>query len=73
MLRIGGGVARTDRLTQVQRYISARSGAVTQSGLDKEMISRFQALQAMNKVDRQTVLSLIDAFIAKNRIEQILK
>ena len=60
--------------TTVDYLVSGSTAdAVTQSGLDKEMISRFQALQAMNKVDRQTVLSLIDAFIAKNRIEQILK
>ena len=46
---------------------------VAQAGLDKELISRFQSLQNMNKEDRKTILSLIDAFIAKNRIEQILK
>lgn len=46
---------------------------VAQAGLDKELISRFQSLQSMNKEDRKTVLALIDAFIAKNRIEQILK
>ncbi len=60
--------------TTVDYLVSgSTTDAVTQAGLDKELIGRFQSLQSMNKEDRKTVLSLIDAFIAKNRIQQILK
>lgn len=43
------------------------------AGLDKEMISRFKQVQELNADDKKTVLSFLDAFIAKGKIQNILK
>ncbi len=43
------------------------------AGLDKEMISRFRQVQDLNADDKKTVLSFLDAFIAKGKIQNILK
>ncbi|MGB3946929.1 MAG: hypothetical protein WBM13_03010 [Bacteroidia bacterium] len=41
--------------------------------LDKEIIARFKQVQELSKEDKKTVLSLFDAFIAKGKIQNILK
>ena len=41
-------------------------------GLEKELMSRFQQLQTLNTEDKKTVLSLMDAFIAKTKIQNLL-
>jgi len=46
---------------------------VNNAGLDKEIISRFKQLKELDKEDRKTVLSLMDAFIAKTKIQHILQ
>lgn len=43
-----------------------------EAGLDKEMISRFKAVQEFNSDDKKTVLSLLDAFIAKTKIQTLI-
>lgn len=43
------------------------------AGLDKEIIARFKQVQELSKEDKKTVLSLFDAFIAKGKIQNILK
>ena len=45
---------------------------IKEVGLDKELIARFQQLQSLTHEDRKTVLSLMDAFIAKTKIQNIL-
>ena len=47
--------------------------ATAEAGLDKEMISRFKQVQLLNKEEKKTVLSLLDAYIAKSRIQSILQ
>lgn len=42
------------------------------AGLDKEMIAKFKQVQQLNKDDKKTVLSLLDAYIAKGKIQTIL-
>jgi transcriptional regulator with XRE-family HTH domain len=42
------------------------------AGLDKEIISRFKLVQALPKEEKRTVMALLDAFIAKSRIQNIL-
>lgn len=42
------------------------------AGLDKELISRFRQVQELPTAERRTVLSLLDAFIAKEKIQAIL-
>ena len=42
------------------------------AGLDKEIISRFREVQEFGFEDKKTILSLLDAFIAKNKISQYL-
>ena len=46
---------------------------VNNAGLDKEIISRFKQLKELEKDDRKTVLSLMDAFIAKTKIQHIIQ
>jgi transcriptional regulator with XRE-family HTH domain len=45
---------------------------VKEMGLEKELMSRFQQLQTLNSEDKKTVLSLMDAFIAKTKIQNLL-
>jgi len=47
------------------------SDVVNNAGLDKEIISKFKLIQEMNVDDKKTVLSLMDAFIAKQKIQGI--
>ena len=42
------------------------------AGLDKEMIAKFKQVQQLNNDDKKTVLSLLDAYIAKGKIQNIL-
>jgi len=42
------------------------------TGLEKEIISRFKQVQSLPTDDKKTVLSLLDAYIAKNRIKDLL-
>ena len=43
-----------------------------EAGLDKELIGRFKQVKDLNPEDKKTVLSLLDAFIAKTRIQSIM-
>lgn len=44
-----------------------------QAGLDREIIARFKQVQHLDSEEKKTVLSLLDAFIAKKRIQDILR
>ena len=59
--------------TTVDFLMSGASDDIVQSaGLDKEIISKFKLVQEMNLEDKKTVLSLLDAFIAKQKIQGFL-
>jgi transcriptional regulator with XRE-family HTH domain len=45
---------------------------VQEVGLDKELVNRFKQVQNMPSDEKKTVLSLMDAFIAKMRIQTML-
>ena len=45
---------------------------VKDAGLEKELISRFIAVQDLETEDKKTVLSLMDAYIAKTKIQTLL-
>lgn len=47
--------------------------AVQDAGLDKELIARFQQVRDMPSEEKKTVLSLIDAYIAKIKLQSMLK
>ena len=60
--------------TTVDFLVSGASDDFIQNaGLDKEIISRFKQIQNLSQENKKTVLSFLDAFIAKERIEDILK
>lgn len=60
--------------TTVDYLMSGTSDELAQSaGLDKELISRFKQVQELSPEEKKTVLSLLDAFIAKGKIQNILK
>jgi hypothetical protein len=42
-------------------------------GLDKELVNRFKQVQNMPSDEKKTVLSLMDAFIAKMKIQSFLQ
>jgi len=42
------------------------------AGLDKEMIARFKQVQELSSDDKKTVISFLDAFIAKGKIQAFL-
>lgn len=42
------------------------------AGLEKELISRFKEVQSLETDDKKTVLSLMDAYIAKTKIQSLL-
>ena len=44
-----------------------------EAGLDKEIIYRFKQLQGLSVDDKKTVLSFLDAFIAKGKMEEIFQ
>lgn len=46
---------------------------VQDAGLEKELISRFKEVQNLPAEDKKTILALMDAFIAKTKIQSILK
>jgi transcriptional regulator with XRE-family HTH domain len=46
--------------------------AVKDAGLEKELISRFKEVQSLETDDKKTVLSLMDAYIAKTKIQNLL-
>lgn len=46
---------------------------IIDSGLNKELITRFKQLKDFNSEDKKTVLSLMDAFIAKTKIQSFLQ
>lgn len=43
-----------------------------EAGLDKELIGRLKQVKDLNPEDKKTELSLLDAFIAKTRIQSIM-
>ena len=45
---------------------------VKDAGLEKEQISRFKEVQDLETEDKRTVLSLMDAYIAKTKIQALL-
>ena len=45
---------------------------VEDAGLEKELISRFKEVQELAFEDKKTVLSLMDAYIAKTKIQLLL-
>ena len=45
---------------------------VKEMGLEKELMARFKQVQSLNSEDKKTVLSLMDAFIAKTKIQTLL-
>jgi transcriptional regulator with XRE-family HTH domain len=45
---------------------------VQDAGLEKELISRFKKVQGLDAEDKKTVLSLMDAYIAKTQIQTLL-
>lgn len=45
---------------------------VKDAGLEKELISRFKEVQDLGTEDKKTVLSLMDAYIAKTKIQTLL-
>ena len=46
---------------------------VMDAGLDKELIARLKEVQSLDTDDKKTVLSLLDAFIAKTKIQTLLQ
>lgn len=46
---------------------------VESTGLDREIIDRFKQVQELSIEEKKTVLSLLDAFIAKSKISQIIR
>lgn len=45
---------------------------VQDAGLEKELISRFRQVQDLPTEEKKTVLSLLDAYIAKTKIQSLL-
>ncbi|GAB3018928.1 hypothetical protein GCM10027051_24990 [Niabella terrae] len=45
---------------------------VKDAGLEKELIRRFKEVQDLGTEDKKTVLSLMDAYIAKTKIQTLL-
>lgn len=48
------------------------SDIVEAAGLDKELISRLREVQDLPQEEKRTVLSLLDAFVAKSKIQAML-
>ena len=46
---------------------------IESAGLDKEIIARFKEVQQLDTAEKKVVLSLLDAFIAKSKIQGLLK
>jgi transcriptional regulator with XRE-family HTH domain len=45
---------------------------VQNAGLEKDLISRFKEVQNLDTEDKKTVLSLMDVYIAKTKIQSLL-
>ena len=45
---------------------------LNQIALDKEIINRFKQIQELDATEKKIVLSLLDAYIAKHKIQHIL-
>ena len=59
--------------TTVDYLVNGTTDEVVQEmGLEKELMARFKQLQSLNSEDKKTVLSLMDAFIAKTKIQSLL-
>lgn len=59
--------------TTVDFLVSGTSDDIIQNaGLDKEIISRFKQVQKLSNENKKTVLSFLDAFIAKEKMQQVL-
>ena len=43
------------------------------TGLEKDLVNRFKQVQLMTQQDKETILSLMDAYIAKTKIQNILQ
>ena len=46
--------------------------AATAAGLERELVARLRQVQKLPAEEKRTVLSLLDAFVAKSRIQGIL-
>ena len=46
--------------------------AATAAGLERELVARLRQVQDLPAEEKRTVLSLLDAFVAKSRIQGIL-
>ena len=58
--------------TTVDYHISGTTSDIVEAaGLDKELISRLREVQNLPHEEKRTVLSLLDAFVAKSKIQQI--
>lgn len=51
----------------------ATDNLVQEAGLEKELVSRFRQVQDLPTEEKRTVLSLLDAFIAKTKIQGFLQ
>ena len=59
--------------TTVDYLMNGTTDEVAQEmGLEKELIARFRQVQSLNLEDKKIVLSLMDAFIAKTKIQSLL-
>lgn len=59
--------------TTVDFLVSGTSDDIIQNaGLDKEIISRFKQVQNLSHENKKTVLSFLDAFIAKEKMQEVL-
>lgn len=59
--------------TTVDYLMNGTTGDVAENaGLEKEIISRFKEVQQLPSEEKRTVLSLLDAYIAKSRIKDLL-
>jgi len=60
--------------TRQQNYLmnGTADDVVQDAGLEKELISRFKEVQGLDTEDKKTVLPLMDAIIAKTKIQTLL-
>lgn len=59
--------------TTVDYLMNGTANDVAQdAGLEKDLISRFKEVQTLDTEDKKTVLSLMDAYIAKTKIQSLL-
>lgn len=59
--------------TTVDFLVNGTTGDLAENAeLEKEIISRFKLVQGLPSEEKRTVLSLLDAFIAKGQIRELL-